>query len=156
VQVAVGQNLDMTVIVEPDSIGAWIGLAGVAVGALLTGGVTWLQGARRERKERSSATEHACTELWAAAESVQLLSRMLRVGTEVPVLEWSQAIATAVNRVIIAADTVNRLAPGDLGKAALSVAAAALDINSDEPVRGEALTKALKEFHPARMAVLGK
>jgi hypothetical protein len=108
------------------------------------------------RKERNSAAEHSCTELWAAAESVQFLSRMLPVGTEVPGLEWTQNVAAAVNRVIIGADTVNRLAPGDLGKAALSVAAAALDIDSNEPVLGDALLKALKEFHAARMAVLGK
>lgn len=149
------QNLAMTVIVEPDSIGAWIGLAGVALGALLTGGVTWLQGARRERKERNAAIQQACTELWAAAHNVQLLCAMLRgaAGAEFPALEWTQTVAAAVSRVIIAADTVNHLAPRDLGNAALDVAAAALETRS-EPHPNEALAKALKQFQAVRTVML--
>jgi hypothetical protein len=42
----------MTVIVEPDDLSAWVGLVGVVVGVLATGGVTFVQGAMRDRKDR--------------------------------------------------------------------------------------------------------
>jgi hypothetical protein len=39
-----------TVLVEPDDAAAWIGLAGVVVGALLTAAFEWVRGRRGDRK----------------------------------------------------------------------------------------------------------
>ena len=62
----------MTVIVEPDAVGPWLGLVGVAVGVVLTAGVTGLQQRRKDKRERRAELLRACTELDAAVQKIRI------------------------------------------------------------------------------------
>lgn len=59
-----------SVIIEPDSASAWIGLAGVAVGVLLTGSLELLRSRLTQRSERQREANQAVSELRASASSL--------------------------------------------------------------------------------------
>jgi hypothetical protein len=46
--------MDMTLIMEPDDLGAWLGLAGVVVGFMLSAGGTAVQSRRKDRRGREA------------------------------------------------------------------------------------------------------
>lgn len=58
------------VVVVPDTLGAWIGLAGVVVGALATGGLNGLLAVIANRGDRRRTLDRAIGDLRASAASL--------------------------------------------------------------------------------------
>ena len=56
------------VVVQPDELGPWLGVAGVTVGVVLTAGIDWLRTRRAERKQMRHDLLRAGSEVAAAAE----------------------------------------------------------------------------------------
>lgn len=120
----------MTVIVEPDSLSAWLGLAGVGVGALLTAGVAWLQSRHSERKDRQRQEIQAITDLGASAESLRMTVVALFAASQNDpnaIRDWVPAITGLLDRVHKADATIARLSKPPLVTAADALAAAARD-----------------------------
>ncbi len=63
------------VVVQSDELSAWIGVAGVAVGVVLTTGIDSWRGRRAERKETRRRLLQAGSDLSAAAASYQKATR---------------------------------------------------------------------------------
>jgi hypothetical protein len=110
----------VTVIVEPDSLSAWLGLAGVVVGALLGFGTAWVQQRLSERKDRQHEISRSARELLSAADSLLITVNALAV---VPhdadaIRNWVPAITTQLDRVVRADATIAGLADPPLVSAA--------------------------------------
>jgi hypothetical protein len=170
----------MTVVVEPDTVGPWLGLVGVAVGVLLTAGVTGLQQRRKERRERQAALLQACSDLDAAVQNLRIYSgafRALRPPQEaarrVPLLQrrhkppvdpyrgdsplaWAKALSAAMERINGQAAMVSQLAPGPLGSAAWALARDAMSMTHGGEAASNQLTASALQFREIRTRVLGK
>jgi hypothetical protein len=145
--------------VEPDSLSAWLGLAGVGVGALLTAGVAWLQNRHSDRQDRRRQEIQAITDLGASAESLQMTVVALSVASQIDpnaIRDWVPAITGLLDRVHKADATIARLSKPPLVTAADALAAAARDYAHDFGRSGNtALTTAIETFSGASREVKG-
>jgi hypothetical protein len=118
-----------SVIVEPDSASAWIGLAGVALGALLSTGATWLQRRSSARKDEHTEIREAVVEMLAGAESLDKTICVFNSskGTGESLVDWVPLVTLQVERVQRAALKVgiSRYATAELAASAGKVARAA-------------------------------
>jgi hypothetical protein len=139
----------MTVIVEPDSAAAWAGLAGVVVGAMMTGGFAWLRIRHDERKEHQREVHRAADELLVAGNSlvVSLAAFKMAEPAGDALLNWTQVISGHIERVQAAAAVVLRGSP-ELGPAANAVQIAAVDYarEAGSPETTERVQARLREF----------
>jgi len=138
----------MAVIVEPDSASAWIGLVGVAVGAAATGGIAWLRDRTGDRQARRKeliaaldAVRGAAMTLMMAVTAFGQLDRRDRPQF----LDWLRFIAPDMERVQIAAETVRRLGPEQLGNLAHEVA--------DKVIKWASDRENLAETEPVHKAI---
>ena len=114
----------MTVIVEPDSLSAWLGLAGVAVGALLAAGAAWLQRRSSDRRDRIREARYAADDLVASANALNVTVKAFLVSKDEPgaVRAWIPVITALLERVQKANATIARLSEPSLVNAADSLA----------------------------------
>lgn len=118
----------LTVIVEPDTLSAWTGLAGVFAGGLLTAGVAWLQSYSSGRRDRSSEENRAAEELLTGAESLRVTVSAFVVASKTnpdAIRDWVPAITVLLERVQRADATIARLSKPSLVVAADSLTAKA-------------------------------
>jgi len=99
-----------TVIVEAaSSVDTWIGLVGVLVGAIATGGLNgWLAHLSAHR-DRARAIGSAIGDLQAATHTLILTVNLAQHGTQQERLTWSQLILTQVEHTIRASEMIRRL-----------------------------------------------
>jgi hypothetical protein len=122
----------MTIIVESpsDDLAAWIGVAGVAVGVLLTTAVEWLRDRRGQTRQRQRDLHAAADELAGAAETLGWLSMSQAAGGSDASrrLDFALAMAREQARINAALVTIAQLASDELLDAAGAVKTAALEI----------------------------
>ena len=149
----------MTVIVEPDSLSAWLGLAGVAVGVLSTLGTAWLQARYGGRKEKYRELSRATAELLASANGLRVIVAAFVASRTEPhaIRDWMPVIAGLVERVQKADAVIARLAQPALVTAAADLADAAgkLVQDFDGSVAKEALQTAINDFSVASKNLKG-
>ena len=129
----------MTVIVEPDDLSAWVGLAGVVVGVIAGAGVSWLQVAARDRRATRQELLSAINELQSAALVFNMLTgtgRMTLPAASGPALPWITAITTSLDRLQQVGSTVRRLGPQEVAMAANKTVKMANELALDR-ARGE-------------------
>ena len=110
----------MTVIVQPDSLSAWLGLAGVAVGALLGFGTSWVQQRLSERNDQQREVSRAAQELLSGAGSLLISVNALAVSPHDAdaLRNWVPIITAQLDRVVRADATIAGLADPPLVSAA--------------------------------------
>jgi hypothetical protein len=146
-----------TVVVEPDSVGAWLGLIGVVAGVVITTGANWLQGTRRDRAERQRELDAATGQVIASATSVIILVQRdptataastppgdrSGVGTQA---EWAEKITAAVERLQVADQVIQRYGQRNLARASSGVVYAATDFARHRSGGILAIDKAIKSY----------
>jgi hypothetical protein len=146
-----------TVVVEPDSAGAWLGLIGVVAGVVITTGANWLQGARHSRAERQRELDTATGQVIASATSVIILVQRdatattaatppgarQSLGTEA---EWAEKITAAVERLQVADQVIQRYGQRNLARASSGVVNAATDFARHGSGGILAIDKAIKSY----------
>jgi hypothetical protein len=144
-----------TVIVEPDSVGAWLGLAGVALGAALTTGATWLQSLRGDRKAKRREIIAAADDLRAGATLYLLITVSFdrADNRKKSLLDWMPLVMDQTERIQRSAEVIQRLGPPRLAELAANVADEALSfeggiMGATEPVHAaiRAFTDELRTF----------
>lgn len=114
-----------------DDLAAWIGVAGVAVGVLLTTVVEWLRDRRGLARERRRELEAAAAELANSANSIGfLMSLFAAQQKEGKALDWANAYLPNQERCNAAAVTLTKLAPKPVTEAADKVRRAAVDVSA--------------------------
>jgi hypothetical protein len=119
------------VIVEPDSLAAWLGLIGVVAGIALTTATNWLQSRSGDHAERQRELQAAEGQLIASATSIVILSGWYQgarqpaksspsntLGTE---SEWVEKIVSALERLQIADRVIQRRGQKDVAHASRHV-----------------------------------
>jgi hypothetical protein len=153
------EEQQMTVIVEPDSLSAWLGLAGVGVGVLSTLGTAWLQARYGGRKEKHRELSNATAELLASAEGLRVIVAAFAASRNEPnaIRDWMPVIAGLVERVQKADAVIARLAQPALVKAAADLAGAARNFVQEYGGSGtkEALKTNIKDFSDASKNLKG-
>jgi hypothetical protein len=136
-----------TVIVQADSTGAWIGLAGVALGALLSTGGTWLQRRWSEHREQRRSVKEAIDELPVAARTLLLTLQSYRGSddAEQALLAWTPLMTAQMERVQRAAQTIMRYSTPGLA----SMAEAVTDAIIPPSPRVQGATLDETKFHDA-------
>ena len=119
----------MKVFVQQDSIAAWIGLVGVAVGVLLSGVLDWWRGHLAERRDRRREMHRAADELMAAANALLVAKGAFGApqARQESLLAWTQVMMAQAERIQRASEALIRLGPQGLAKAADDLATAAVD-----------------------------
>lgn len=127
----------VTVIVEPDSFSAWIGVAGVGIGVVLSAGVQIVRDVMRGRKDRTrELTEAVDTMLGACNQLAILVAIRQQPGVrDEPALAWAEATNREAERIQTAAHVVQRYARHEVGEAAGQLAVTVFEvIGSENPV----------------------
>jgi hypothetical protein len=112
-----------TVVVQPDDLGAWIGVAGVAVGVVLAAGIDWWRSRRTGRKELRQRLMQAGSDLAAAATAYQRTTRA--AGTAMNEPAWHELIQTRLDAMRIASLTINLAGDISIHHASLQIVKAA-------------------------------
>lgn len=140
------------VIVQSDELAAWLGIAGVVVGAALTAGLQWWRDQGTEEKKRRRELRAAADELWGSANTLVAIAATLpavQEGNESG-LRWIQAMAAPAERVQIASQEVSRLSPVIAGAAKrVSTAAFAYISANDKAPAMKELSECLDAFYAA-------
>jgi hypothetical protein len=90
------------VVVQSDDLSAWIGLAGVAVGVILTAGIEWWRSRLTDRKETRSRLMRAGSDVQAAAAAFQkATSAAGSARNEAPWLELIHARGEAMHKALL-------------------------------------------------------
>ncbi len=139
----------MKCIVEPDKLSAWLGLAGVIAGALLTGILTVVLQYVANRRNRRREVSRAAADLLASADALRMTVNAFVVANADP-QTWVPLIATTLERVDKADLTIASLSKQPLLGAADGLATAARDFAHSY---GDAETAALKAKIDAFSAV---
>jgi hypothetical protein len=145
------------VVVEPDSVGAWLGLIGVVAGVAITTGANWLQGSRRDRAERQRELDAATGQVIASATSVIILVQRDPTATAAPAppgdrsgvgtqAEWAEKITAAVERLQVADQVIQRYGQQNLAKASNRVVYAATDFARHRSGGILAIDEAIKSY----------
>jgi hypothetical protein len=114
-----------------DDLAAWIGVAGVAVGVLLTTVAEWLRDRRGLARERRRELEAAAHELANSANSIGFLMSLFAAQQKAAkALDWANAYLPNQERCNAAAVTLKRLAPRPVTEAADKVRRAAVDVSA--------------------------
>lgn len=146
--------LNPTVIVEPDSLGAWIGLAGVALGALLSTGATWLQrhgsDTKERRREVTAAADELLTATWSLEEMLDGLQASRRRNPDA-LSEWLPHLTALMERIHKADEAIARYGKEPLIHAADELCRAARKLEytfggEKDDERTDALFKARDAF----------
>jgi hypothetical protein len=149
----------MTVIVEPDSLSAWLGLAGVGVGVLSTLGTAWVQERYSSRKEKHREISGAAAELRASADGLRVIVAAFVASKNDPnaIRDWMPIIGGLVERVQKADAVIARLAQPPLAKAAADLAGAVGNFAEafGESGTKDALKTAIKDFSDASKNLKG-
>lgn len=102
-----------------DDLAAWIGVAGVAVGVLLTTVVEWLRDRRGLARERRRELLTAADELANSSNSIGfLMSLFAAQQKQAKALDWANVYLPHQERCNAAAVALNRLAPRPVTEAA--------------------------------------
>jgi hypothetical protein len=153
------------VIVEPDTIGPWIGVVGVVLGIAITTATDSLRSGRKDRKERLRANQAAADELLAAANTLIVVRGMFDMAVspqgyggqgDSPV-EWIMLWVRQSERIQKASEELVRYGPDNLAALGMRVAKAA----NVTPVRAKEdfpkeLENILSEFATAMRTTLGR
>jgi hypothetical protein len=131
------------------SSAAWIGLIGVAVGALATGVVTSWVAWLAARRSQSRALDDAISDLKSSAHTlVAAVNVSRRVRAEQRLELYMTLLSTQINRVVRAAEVIGRVAPEKhLSKLAddyADAAASCLDESGDDAAFEEAIARVTK------------
>jgi hypothetical protein len=133
-----------------DALPALIGLGGVLLGGLITGGFELLRFRLGNRTDRAKEVRHATGDLIGSANALVTLRGALASprAAEESLIEWIQALSVQAERVQQASETIVRLGADDLGVAAERVAQAALtaSVNVAEGQFPQELEAAVAEF----------
>lgn len=97
------------IIVEPaSSIDAWIGLAGVVVGAVATGGLNGWLARLNARRDSERALDDAIGDLQAATHALIFTVNVAQKGEPGERLAWSQLVLTQAERTVRASEMIRR------------------------------------------------
>jgi hypothetical protein len=133
-----------------DTPTALIGLGGVLLGGLITGGFELLRFRLGGRTDRAKELRHATGDLIGSANALVTLRGALASprAAEEPLIDWIQALSAQAERVQQASETIVRLGTDDLGTAAERVAKAALtaSVNVAESQFPQELEDAVAHF----------
>ncbi len=114
-----------------DDLAAWIGVAGVAVGVLLTTVVEWLRDRRGLARERRRELIAAADELANSAISIGfLMSLFAAQQKEAKALDWANAYLPNQERCDAAGAALKRLAPRPVTEAADKVRRASVVVSA--------------------------
>src|ERR1700722_5354883 len=110
----------MNVIVEPDTLGPWLGLGGVVAGALLGFGGAWGQQRVADRKGQSREANQAAADLLTGANGLRMTVGALAVSTGdgAELRHWVPLITELQKQVEQADLTLTRLSAKPLADAA--------------------------------------
>ncbi len=116
------------VVVQSDELSAWIGVAGVAVGVVLSTGIDWWRSRRTGRRELRHRLLQAGSDLAAAATGYQSTTRAAGAAMSEPA--WHEliqarleALRTAYLIINLAGDKGVEVAAGHIVKVAFDAAA---------------------------------
>jgi sugar phosphate isomerase/epimerase len=112
------------VVVQSDELAAWIGVAGVVVGVVLTAGIDTWRSRRAERKQQRDALIRAGGELARAATALAKAERA--AGSHRNEAAWIEAIDARANAMADAGQTIRLAGEEALDEAALRIVAVAL------------------------------
>ena len=73
------------VVIESDSLDAWLGLIGVAIGVIVTTTINWLQNRRHDHIEQLRELETSKGQLIASATSIVILVGWYQGARSIPV-----------------------------------------------------------------------
>lgn len=140
------------VVVQSDDLSAWIGVAGVAVGVVLTTGIDWWRSRRRERKELRHRLLQAGSDLSAAASAYQKATQAAGEARDEPA--WHEVIQTRLEAFRAASLTINLAGNKELDAAALQIVKVAfqpVDFNDPAAIvqNGYELSAVLTAFRDA-------
>jgi hypothetical protein len=153
------------VIVQPDTIGPWIGVVGVVLGIAITTATDGLRSRRRDRKERLRANQAAADELLAAANTLIVVRGMFDMAVSSPGYggqgdspsEWVMLWVRQSERIQKASEELQRYGPDNLAALGIKVAQAAnvtpVRVKEDFPKELENL---LAEFATVMRTTLGR
>jgi hypothetical protein len=108
------------VVVQSDDLAAWIGVAGVAVGIILTTGLEWWRDRRVQRRDSRRELRAAAHDLIGSSTTLLAVASWYRTEGKGR-LEWLLAMNELNGRVTIAAYTINRLATELVAQSAWNV-----------------------------------
>lgn len=139
-----------TVIVEPDSLSAWIGLAGVAVGALLSTAGSWMQRRWAEGSNRRREFYDAADDLRGSAQTlIMTLEAAERLGDKQAALTfWMPKVMGQLERLERAVGVIVQQSKPELTALAEAVAYEAAAYASNTPAKRDAskTRKAIADF----------
>lgn len=147
------------VVVQSDILAAWIGLAGVGVGVLLSGGLDWWRSRIAERKATRQQFTVAVDELIGSANALTVAMEGFGIahrqggasGTAGDdLIGWVQLMMTQAERLQKASEAIRRLGKPELGQAAAEVASAAMGSVGPNATPGntQSLAAAVAAFLP--------
>lgn len=110
------------VVVQSDDLAAWIGLAGVVVGVVLTEGFDWLKSRRAEQRQKRQELLRAGDELAQASTAVADLFR--QAGNSVNELPWIEALNARQSALMRAHRTIREAGVKEIDDAADEIVAA--------------------------------
>jgi hypothetical protein len=141
------------VIVKPDDLSAWTGLAGVVVGAVLTAGLDWWRNGRGERRRRRLQLIVAGTELQRRATALEADIEFSKtaVAAGEPTLAWIEYKAKREDALYEAAQTIIGAGSADLANAGevVLIASRELGLNASDETAKRNLQAAIKKFAAA-------
>jgi hypothetical protein len=110
------------VVVQSDELAAWIGVAGVVVGVVLTAGIDWWKSRRAEQKQKRKELIRAGDELAQASAAVAELSRL--AGNSANEVPWIEALNARQSAIIRAHRTIREAGVKEIDDAADEIVAA--------------------------------
>jgi hypothetical protein len=149
-----GKMAGVTIIVEApsDDLAAWIGVAGVAVGVLLTTGIEWARDRRTQRRDRRREIWAAYDELLNAAHAMQFLVISIRTPGYLPEgsrLDHLLALSANLGRVNSGCSAVIRLGPDQIVEAVDKVRQATMNVTDILATDQQASTAAYNRISEA-------
>jgi hypothetical protein len=146
-----------TVIIESDSLDAWLGLIGVIMGVAITTVTSWLQNRRHDHTEQQRELQGAKGQLVASATSIVILvgwyhgartispNSSLRntLGTE---SEWVEKITNAIERLQIADQVIQRYGQRDTAQASSRVVSESTDLARGKTSNPQGVNDAITSF----------
>jgi hypothetical protein len=146
-----------TVIIESDSLDAWLGLIGVVIGVVVTTATGWLQNRRHDRTEQVRELEASKGQLIASATSIVILVGWYHGARSIPVnssqrnilgteSEWVEKISNALERLQIADQVIQRYGKRGTAQASSRVVSETTDLARGATSSPRAVNDAIAAF----------
>ena len=138
---------------EPNSASAWIGVAGVVVGGLLTLGVRWIEIVLRERRGKRAETINAADDLRNGATALMVIADSYGStdNKRSNPIEWTGPVIAQFDRMEKAAETIRRNTTPELARLGSDVGTAAFAYWNEPTDRG-IVNNAILDFSAAMKA----